>query len=104
MERDFSLLQSVQAGFGAISASYSMDTGMKAAGAWCSTSVKNEWIYISTPHMPLWLVQEQHILLILDGALYGNEECSVTFNEENWRRMFENRVFGGNIWTSQAGS
>jgi len=33
MERDFSLLQSVQAGFGAISASYSMDTGMKAAGA-----------------------------------------------------------------------
>jgi hypothetical protein len=33
MDRDFSLLQSVQAGFGAISASYSMDTGIKEAGA-----------------------------------------------------------------------
>jgi hypothetical protein len=33
--------------------------------------------------MPLWLVQEQHILLILGGVLHGNEACSVTFNEEN---------------------
>jgi hypothetical protein len=33
--------------------------------------------------MPLWLVQEQRILLILDGDLLGHEACSVTFNEEN---------------------
>jgi len=46
---------------------------------------------------------EQHILLILDSVLYGNEACSVTYNEENWPRMFENRVAGGNIWTSQQG-
>jgi hypothetical protein len=49
----------------------------------CCASVKNEWIYKSTPHMPLWFVWAQYILLILDGVLYGNEACSVTFNEEN---------------------
>jgi hypothetical protein len=60
-----------------------MDTGIKAAVAqswpltYCSALVKNEWIYKS---MPLWLVLEQHILLILDNVLYGNEACSVTFN------------------------
>jgi len=33
MEKDLSLLQSVLAGFGAISAYYSMDAGIKAAEA-----------------------------------------------------------------------
>jgi hypothetical protein len=33
--------------------------------------------------MSLGLSQEQHILLILDSALYENEVCSVTLNEES---------------------
>jgi hypothetical protein len=60
-----------------------------------SAEVKNEELYLLSPHVPPWRVAGQlyFAFIILPVFLYRCETWSLTLREEHRLRVFENRVF-----------